>query len=148
MRRTLPACLALLSVLTAAIHASVIREHLHEYAPFGEFFAALTITQLAAAAVLITSPSRRLLATIAAGNLAVALLWVASRTSGLPIGAEHWTAEPVQLKDAVCTAAECALAAGTLALRRRRLDDATDPTSLGVLPQLGPYWAGDEVGAS
>lgn len=119
MARTRLVLLAAVSLTTAAIHASVIREHLHEYAPFGVFFAALTAAEVAAAVVLIGSPTRRTLTIVGMGNLAIAVLWAVSRTGGLPIGAEHWAAEPIRLNDAVSTAAECFLTIGSIHPRDR-----------------------------
>ena len=114
MLRTRLVLLAALSLTTAAIHASVVREHLDEYAPFGVFFAALAAAEVGAAVLLARSPTRRALTVIGVGNLAIAVLWAVSRTGGLPIGAEHWAAEPVQLKDSLSTVAECFLAIGSM----------------------------------
>ncbi len=114
MRQTRLTVLTLASLVTAAIHATVIREHLHEYVPFGAFFATLTAVEVVVAGLLARSPSRRVLALVAVGNLALALLWAATRTTGLPIGAERWAAEPVALKDAFCAATECVIAVGSV----------------------------------
>jgi hypothetical protein len=92
------AVLAASVVLTlgaAAIHAAVIRDHFEESRLFGTFFVLATLLQLTWAAAVFIVPSRTLVVLGAAGNTALILVWILSRTSGLPVGPEPWTPEPV-----------------------------------------------------
>ena len=57
-------------------------------------------------------PSRRLLLAGAIGNLAIASVWLVSRTVGLPLGPEAWEPEAIHVADIVATLDEVASAAG------------------------------------
>lgn len=98
--------LAAFSVGAAAIHASVIQPHFLDGTLYGIFFTVICGLQLLWALVITTRPSRRVLVLGAWGNLGVALLWIASRTIGLPGGSHPWEAEPVTALDATATALE------------------------------------------
>jgi hypothetical protein len=93
-------------VVSAAVHIAVAPEHFHEYLAYGIFFTLLAMAQLGVAVAFLLGPPRRLLVEVAIATAAVVLLWIASRTTGLPIGAERWTAEEVGLLDVVATTAE------------------------------------------
>jgi hypothetical protein len=80
------AAAAALSVVGAAIHLSVVPEHREEWWAFAAFFLAVAAGQLISAALLIWRPRPRLLLAVVAANVAVVLVWVFSRTTGLPIG--------------------------------------------------------------
>jgi hypothetical protein len=86
---------AVLTLGAAAIHAAVIGEHFEESGLFGTFFVLATLLQLGWAAGVFIVPSRALVLLGAAGNTAIILVWIVSRTSGLPVGPEPWTPEPV-----------------------------------------------------
>jgi hypothetical protein len=86
---------AVLTLGAAAIHAAVIGEHFEESGLFGTFFVLATLLQLGWAAGVFIVPSRALVLLGAAGNTAIILLWIMSRTSGVPVGPEPWTPEPV-----------------------------------------------------
>ena len=112
---------ALLSAGAAAIHAAVAGPHLDEYAPFGALFVASALAQALWAALVLSMPSKRLLAAGIAGNGAIIIVWTLSRTSGLPLGPDPWTAEPVAAVDVAATAFELGiLAASALLLAPRR----------------------------
>jgi hypothetical protein len=91
------------------IHILAAIQHVDEYVLFAIFFALLAPAQFAWGAALYRRPGRKLLIVGAAGCLMVAALWVASRTTGLPIGPDPWTPEPVGPIDALATADEVAL---------------------------------------
>lgn len=114
----LPEALAALSALAGAIHAAVVPEHLAEGTSYGVAFLALAVLQLAFAEWLLRPPTPAVLTTSLALNVAVALLWLGSRTTGLPFGPHAFHPEPVGLLDAVCTAAQVVVAAGCLWLLR------------------------------
>ncbi|GAB3067294.1 hypothetical protein [Pedococcus soli] len=110
-RTLLIRCAALLSVGAALIHVGVSADHFREWWAAGLFFLVTAAAQLAWAAWLWARPaSRRVLAVGAAGSVALVLLWVVSRTSGLPIGPEAGVAEAVGAADVVCGILELACA--------------------------------------
>jgi hypothetical protein len=86
---------AVLTLGAAAIHAAVIGDHFEESGLFGTFFVLATLLQLGWAAGVFIVPSRALVVLGAAGNTAIILVWILSRTSGLPVGPEPWTPESV-----------------------------------------------------
>jgi hypothetical protein len=108
--------LASLSVGAAAIHFAVIFEHFAEYALYGAFFLVISWAQLIWAAVVLWRPSRLWLWLGLAGNAAIVAVYVASRTTGLPIGPDVSNPEPVGGLDVVSAVLEVALIAGCAAL--------------------------------
>lgn len=92
-----------LSVTAALIHASVAPAHFGEYWGFGAFFVVIAILQLAWAGSVWRGAGPRVLWIGAAGNLVVALIWLASRTAGLPVGPDVGSAEGVGLHDVLAT---------------------------------------------
>jgi FtsP/CotA-like multicopper oxidase with cupredoxin domain len=97
---------ALLTLAAAAIHFATAPEHFETYVPYGVFFLCLGVAQAGLAVALLVRPSRRLFAGAAIGTLAVIGLYVASRTTGLPIAPQPWRPEPVGFVDVVCTLLE------------------------------------------
>jgi hypothetical protein len=108
--------LASLSAGAAAIHFAVIFEHFAEYALYGVFFLVVSWAQLIWAAVVLWRPSRLWLWLGLAGNALVVAVYVASRTTGLPLGPDVGHPEPVGGLDVVSTVLELALVAGCAAL--------------------------------
>lgn len=108
--------LALLSGATAIIHFGVIGQHLREFWLFGAFFAVVAVAQLAWALLAIARPSRSVWLAGAVGNAVVIVVWIVSRTLGLPLGAESGHAEPVGFADALSSAYEALLVVGAAAL--------------------------------
>ena len=106
---------ALTSGAGGAVHVCVIREHFAESAWYGWFFLALAAGQLGWSAVLLWRPSRQMLLAGAAASAAVVLLWLATRTVGIPLGPAAGEVEPVGVLDVLASLAEgatvlCALA--------------------------------------
>jgi hypothetical protein len=91
---------------------------------FGLFFAIVAPLQIAWAGLVHRAPAaRRLLAAGAVGNAAVVVVWLVSRTVGLPFGPERLQAEAIGFKDVLATYAEVmivALVAVLLGSDRRR----------------------------
>ena len=108
--------LALLSAGAGIIHLAVLGPHLRESWLFGVFFAVAALAQLGWALLIMLQPSRRLWLAGAVGNALVIVVWILSRTVGLPVGAEAGHAEPVGFVDALSTAYEALLVAGAAAL--------------------------------
>lgn len=123
---------ALLSLGAAAIHAAVIGEHFKQYALFGAFFAIVAALQLAWGVLVVGRPSATVYLAGALGNGLVVVLWVISRSTGLPLGPEPWSAEEITVIDAVATVYEAVAVVGALVLltRARVLDR---PLDLGML---------------
>src|SRR3954453_13634854 len=78
-------CIALASVLAGAIHLAVAPEHLEEWWLYGAFFVVTGLFQLAYAAPVLRRPTPLVVLTGILVNLAIVLIWVVSRTTGLPI---------------------------------------------------------------
>ena len=108
--------LAALSVGAAAIHFAVTFEHYNEYVLYGVFFLIISWAQLIWAAVLVWRPSRLWLSLGMAGNALVLAVYVASRSTGLPIGPDVHHPEPVGGLDVVTGILEFTLIAGCAAL--------------------------------
>ena len=108
--------LAALSVGAAAIHFAVVFEHFAEYTLYGVFFLVLSWAQLIWPVVLVWRPSRLWLWLGIAGNAIVLVVYVASRTAGLPFGPDLHNAESVGALDVVSCVLEFALIAGCAAL--------------------------------
>src|SRR6478609_10769200 len=98
-------------IASGHLHAAVIPEHLTEWPAAGGFFALLTVAEIAVAATLLGAKPARL-ALIAAVVVSVGplLVWLYSRTLGMPFGPDAGVAEAVGIPDLVA----CALEAGTL----------------------------------
>jgi hypothetical protein len=93
----------------ALIHVQAAFWHIHEYTPFAIAFALLAAAQFAWGAAVYRLPARWLIGTGAVMSFAVAGVWIASRTSGLPIGPKPWKPEPLGLADVIATADEAVL---------------------------------------
>lgn len=91
----------------AVVHLLQISEEF-EYDPiYGWFFVALTVSQAAAAGALILWRRRSYLY-VATGNLGVIAIWILTRTTGVPFGAEPWSPQAVGRSDLVATFLELA----------------------------------------
>jgi hypothetical protein len=97
------------------IHATVIGEHLAEYPPYGWFFLAVTLFQVTWGVVVLITPTRTWLAFGIVSNSALLVIWLWSRTSGLPIGPDPGMAEAIGLPDVVCCLYEILLVATAVA---------------------------------
>jgi hypothetical protein len=95
---------------SAAIHAAVVPEHLAEWTSAGLFFVLLTLAELGVAAVVLVHRSPAVLLGAVLVSAGPVLLWLVSRTVGLPFGPEPGVPEAVGLADVVA----CVLEVGTL----------------------------------
>jgi hypothetical protein len=115
--------LAVVSEAAGLIHLAFVREHVHEYVPFGVFFLVVGVFQLAWAAMVLAPRRPWFLVTGILVNAATIALWIVTRTVGLPIGPEHWTAEAARWPDVTAGVLEAILVLGcaaVLAMRGRR----------------------------
>lgn len=111
---------ATLSLLAAAIHLWVAPEHFEDWWGYGAFFVVLAVAQGLYALGLLRWPTRSILLLGAAGNLAVAILWLVTRTTGVPLLGPHaGEVEGVGVLDLACTLGEVGIVVGlgTLAMR-------------------------------
>lgn len=91
---------------SAVIHAAVVPEHLTEWAGAGMFFVVLAAVELAVAAVLLARPQSGVLLAAAVVSIGPLVLWLYSRTVGLPFGPGAGVPEPVGLADFTACALE------------------------------------------
>jgi hypothetical protein len=101
-----------MSLAAAGIHFAVMGEHFREYVAFGIFFSAVAWFQALWAVGIAMRPVRWLLIAGLAGNALVAVVWVVSRTAGLPVGPEPGVAEAAGSIDVLSTVLEVLIAIG------------------------------------
>jgi hypothetical protein len=124
----------------AAVHAAVVREHLAHWPAAGLFFVLLAVTGLVVGMALLRRVDRpRLLAALAL-SVGPLLVWLVSRTAGLPFGPEAGEPEQVAWTDAAaCLLALAGAGAALLLLRAgprlwgRVLPAATQRVGLGLV---------------
>jgi hypothetical protein len=103
---------AVLAAASGVIHIEAAIAHTSHWWLFGVFFAGLAYAQLGWALVVYRGRrDTRLLEAAIYVSLAVAAIWLWSRTVGLPVGPWAWDAEGVGITDTVSTLDELALAA-------------------------------------
>src|SRR5215204_722336 len=126
--RTLYAAAAL-SLLAALIHLWVMPEHFEEWWGYGTFFLVAAAVQVLYAPIVLIWPTRMVLLSGIAGNLAIVALYLLTRTVGIPLfGPGAGEVEGFGLADVCATASEVgiAVALGAALLRnaapeRRRM---------------------------
>ena len=124
--------LAAAAVGAGAIHLAFAPEHLAEWRPLGIGFIAAGLLQLLWAAGLAARDSARWMSAGGVLTLAVAGVYLMSRTVGLPLGPEAFEPEPFGLADLLCCALEVPVGVAAVVLARR-------PTALRS--RLGLRWA-------
>ena len=92
------------------IHASAIPEHIGESWLHGAFFVVAATLQLIWGGLAYRSADMRVLRAGALGSLALAALWLVSRTVGTPEGFGGWETEAPGLLDVLATLDELTLA--------------------------------------
>ena len=113
---------AALSLIAALIHARVMPEHFEEWWGYGAFFLVCAVAQGLYAPVLLRWSGRPILLLGAGGNLVVVILWLVTRTTGIPlIGPHAGEVEEVGALDLACTLAEVGIVVGLGALAMRGL---------------------------
>jgi hypothetical protein len=109
-----------LSLAAGAIHAAVAPEHYQHSAVLGVAFAVLAAVQVGFAAWVLRRLTPGAWVAGLAVNVPVVLVWLVSRTAGLPFGPDAGHAEAIGLLDALGTGAEVLLAAGCIRLLRSK----------------------------
>ncbi len=123
-----------LSILTGLVHIGIAAGDVSQSSAYTPLVAMIAAFQLGWAALVIARPSRGALLCGALVNAALILLWIVSRSAGLPIGPQPWVAEPLGSADAIAAAAEAVimLAASCLLLARR------SHAARSAIPRLTP----------
>lgn len=106
---------------SAAVHATVVREHLDEWPLAGWFFVIITLTEFLLALAVIGAWSQLTAIAVVVTSMGTVVVWLVSRTVGLPFGpAEFRSTEAVGAPDLACCVLELAAAAlvAPWALRR------------------------------
>ena len=118
VRRELEIDAALLAIAAGLIHAVAGVSHFGDYWLFAVFFAVPAPAQIAWGVLVYRGAARSLLVAGAWGSAGVALLWLVTRTVGLPIGPHAGAPEAVGPLDALATIDEQAVVILVLALLR------------------------------
>jgi hypothetical protein len=129
---------AALCALTGVIHVGVTVSDLQRSSSYTPLVAMIAAFQLGWPALLALRPSRGALVFGAILSAAFVLLWVVSRTVGIPMGPHPWVAEPVGVADTIAAVAEgvVVIAAACLLLARR------SAIADGALARMAPLLAG------
>ena len=122
-------------VAAGALHGLVVESHLQEWAASGYFFLALSLLQIGAAMAIVAKP-HRLVGLAAIGVNATALVvYVVSRTSGMPFGPDAGIAGPVGPADLISAIAELVAVAALVPLLNAPVRPVA-PRSAGMRAQL------------
>lgn len=97
---------AALSLAAALIHLWALPEHLVSWWGYGVFFLIAAVAQGVFAVLLLRWPAAPVLAAGIWGNLSVVVLYVVTRTSGVPAGPHAGEVETAGVLDLAATAAE------------------------------------------
>jgi hypothetical protein len=135
------------------VHVGAAVDHFGEFPLYTLVFAGLATVQMAWAAMLVWRPSHRVLLFGCAFNVAVIGLWIASRTSGVPIAPRAWVPEAVGVADVIDTASEAiaVITAISLVMSARlplaqRVTERMAPVLLAVLLVSVLYGVGAHAG--
>ena len=115
---------AALSLLAALIHLWVMPEHFEEWWGYGTFFLVIAIAQWFYSVDLLRWPTRLLFYLGIGSNLAIIVLYIVTRTVGIPLFGPHArVVEEVGVVDLCAAISELALASalGVLVVRPRGL---------------------------
>lgn len=110
-----------------AIHALMTPAHLQAWWAAGAFFAVVTLVEAILANFLLVRPSRTVQLTAAGFTVATILVWVVSRTAGLPFGPDAGQPEPVGRPDLTVVGLELMTLAGLAWSLRRTPATGTVP---------------------
>jgi len=125
--------LAALLFGSAVIHSAVVPEHLTEWGAAGAFFVVLAAAELAVAVVLVTRRQPTALYAAVVVSIGPFMLWLYSRTIGMPLGPGTGVPEQVGLADSVACSLEIStLIVAVVLLRRRDLLLRRPPASAHV----------------
>ena len=104
----------------AVVHATVVGEHLEQWAPAGLFFLILTMVEGGLGALVLLAWTRAVGWSVVVSGIGTVAVWTVSRTVGMPIGpADFRVPEAVGRPDIVCCILEL-VAAGACAMALAR----------------------------
>ena len=131
---------AAFSLLAALIHLWVVPEHLEEWWGYGAFFLISAVAQGAYSAALLRWPCRLLLVLGIGGNASIIVLYLLTRTVGIPLFGPHaGEVEGVGVADLLATTSELALVVALLAVLLRGLPRERVVVVLFVLALVGLF---------
>jgi hypothetical protein len=116
------------SLAAASVHYVVMPRHFAEATIYGCFFMVAATVQVIFGLLTLARPSRPLIAVGLAGNMAVIVLWLITRTVGIPLGPSVGSTEAVGGLDILATIFETIIVVASLTLLWRWREPA--PTSL------------------
>jgi peptidoglycan/LPS O-acetylase OafA/YrhL len=103
---------AAFSLIAALIHLWVMTEHFEEWWGYGTFFLVCALLQVLYVPVLLRWPSRKVLLSGVVGNCAIVLMYVLTRTVGIPsFGPHAGEVEGMGFADLCATSSEVGIAA-------------------------------------
>ena len=102
--------LCAISLIAGAIHAVAAPGHFGEHWLHGSVLLAIAVAQLGWGAWAYAAPSRATFRTGIGLAGGVAVLWLVSRTVGLPVGPDTWQPEAAGVADVAATALEALIA--------------------------------------
>jgi hypothetical protein len=126
------------SLLAALIHLWVIPEHFEEWWGYGVFFLISAVAQGAYSAALLRWPRRPLLLLGIGGNVSIIVLYLLTRTVGIPFFGPHaGEVEGVGVADLCATTSELALVVALLGVLLRDLPSERVVIILFVMALVG-----------
>lgn len=137
LREPVVVACALLSTGAAVIHFAVLGEHWRGWWGYGLFFGVAAWLQLAWAVALLSRASSRLLIAGAVANLAIALLWLVTRTAGIPAGPAFGETEAATFPDVLATAFEVTLGIAGFAVAALHVDSVSLKRRVAGVALLG-----------
>ena len=132
------AVVAAASFTAGAVHLAAADAHVAESSMFAAFFLVLGVAQAAWAVLVLGNRQRGIMATGAIGSAGVIVVWILSRTTGLPIGPHPGEAEPAGMGDTIASALQFVvlICAGGFALRTPIRRKPATASTAGRLPAL------------
>ena len=128
------------SLLAALIHLWVIPEHFEEWWGYGAFFLVSAVAQGAYSAALLRWPRRPLLLVGIGGNVSIIVLYLLTRTVGIPLFGPHaGEVEGVGVADLFAMTSELALVVVLLGVLLRGLPRERVVVVLFVLALVGLF---------
>lgn len=112
---------AAFSLVAALIHLRVMPEHFEEWWGYGTFFLVCAVAQVLYVPVLLRWPDRKVLLSGVVGNCAIVIMYVLTRTVGIPFFGPHaGDVEGIGFADVCATLSELGIAAvlGVLLLKK------------------------------
>jgi len=125
---------AALSLVAGLVHLGVAPEHFEEWWGYGAFFLVASAAQVFYVPLLVRWPIHAVLLAGVAGNLAIAALYLLTRTVGIPLfGPEAGKVEGIGFADVCATASEVGIGVALGAVLLREITPERRRTSLLIV---------------